>query len=337
MFGTYRTFLALMVVALHLGGLPKIGVYAVFGFYCLSGYLMTLIMLTNYGYTASGMTKYAINRFLRIYPVYWVSILMSAALIWYLGNSFTASYQPSMYLPGNFLELFKNLIIFFPFIESPRLTPPAWALTVEVFFYILIGIGVSKSKRSTLIWVGLSLLYHAGALIFQIGWNHRYFTIFAASLPFSTGALIFHYRHECSQTINRLKGRAYNYLPYFLVSAILVNWKLGHVLNQATGIFFYSNYILCALMVVVLSDRKSLPYISKKFDKWMGDFSYPIYLIHYQVGLIVVVLFAASGIELKRPDLILMAVSIPVIFVISWIITVTVEKPIELIRSNIKK
>lgn len=49
MFGTYRAFLALMVVALHLGGIPKIGAYAVFGFYCLSGYLMTLIMQTNYG------------------------------------------------------------------------------------------------------------------------------------------------------------------------------------------------------------------------------------------------------------------------------------------------
>jgi len=57
MFGTYRIFLALMVVALHLGGIPKIGAYAVFGFYCLSGYLMTLIMQTNYGYTATGVTK----------------------------------------------------------------------------------------------------------------------------------------------------------------------------------------------------------------------------------------------------------------------------------------
>ena len=51
MFGTYRTLLALMIVALHLGGVPVIGGYAVFGFYILSGYLMTLIMQTSYGYS----------------------------------------------------------------------------------------------------------------------------------------------------------------------------------------------------------------------------------------------------------------------------------------------
>ena len=82
MFGTYRTFLALMVVAQHLGGLQAIGAYAVFGFYALSGYLMTLIMQKNYGYSPSGISKYALNRFLRIYPIYWVSIVTSVALIW---------------------------------------------------------------------------------------------------------------------------------------------------------------------------------------------------------------------------------------------------------------
>lgn len=68
MFGTYRTILALMVVFLHLGGVPRIGAYAVFGFYCLSGYLMTLIMQTTYGYSFQGVIKYGINRFLRNYP-----------------------------------------------------------------------------------------------------------------------------------------------------------------------------------------------------------------------------------------------------------------------------
>lgn len=73
MFGTYRTLLAVMVIFLHLGGMPVIGGYAVFGFYILSGYLMTLIMHKNYGYTRDGVARYAINRFLRIYPIYWVS------------------------------------------------------------------------------------------------------------------------------------------------------------------------------------------------------------------------------------------------------------------------
>jgi len=93
MFGTYRTLLALMVVALHLGGL-SMGGYAVFGFYVLSGYLMTLIMQNNYGYSALGFYKYALNRFLRIYPIYWVSIVFSAILVWYFGLVFWSAICP---------------------------------------------------------------------------------------------------------------------------------------------------------------------------------------------------------------------------------------------------
>lgn len=70
MFGFYRVYLALLVVAHHLGGLTGLGSYAVFGFYMLSGYLMTFIMCRNYHHTTTGFLKYSLNRFLRIYPTY---------------------------------------------------------------------------------------------------------------------------------------------------------------------------------------------------------------------------------------------------------------------------
>lgn len=336
MFGTYRTFLALMVVALHLGGIPTIGAYAVFGFYCLSGYLMTLIMQTNYGYSVGGIGKYALNRFLRIYPIYWVSILFSALLVLYLGNEYTSSYHQSIYLPGDLFELLKNLLLFFPFRESPRLTPPAWALTVEIFFYVIIGLGASKTKRITLIWFVLSIVYHFFALVAQLGWDQRYYTIFAASLPFSTGAFIFHYKEELTQLTDRASSKIHNNLPVVLFLLILINWYLGYKIGHLEGLFFYSNFALCSAMVAILHKRKNLPFISRTLDKWLGDFSYPIYLIHYQVGIIIVVLFASLGVEIKRPDLTLFIVSMPLIFIFSWLIIVILERPIEIVRAKVK-
>jgi peptidoglycan/LPS O-acetylase OafA/YrhL len=326
-----------MVMAFHLGGVPGVGAYAVFGFYCLSGYLMTFIMQINYGYTTNGLTKYAVNRFLRIYPVYWVSILVSAVLIFRLGNNFTSNYHRCIYLPGDLLELARNLLLFFPHMELPRLTPPAWALTVEIFFYILIGLGLSKNKRITITWFAFSIIYHMAALILQFGWKHRYFTVPAASLPFATGALFFHYKDEMVKYIIRLTGEVYHYLPYILIFAILVNWGIGYLTDRSTGIFFYSNYLFCMFMVAILSDRKELPGISRKFDKLVGNLSYPIYLIHYQVGIVVIALLAVSGIKLKRPDLMLMSASIPVTIVCAWVMTITLERPIELIRSKVKR
>ncbi len=337
MFGTYRTLLALMVVALHLGGIPVIGAYAVFGFYTLSGYLMTFIMQNNYGYTPGGIYKYAVNRFLRIYPIYWIALLFSVGLAWYLGNGFTSNYHPAFYLPDDLFGLAKNLLLFFPFQERPRLAPPAWALTVELFFYILIGLGISKNKRRTVVWLGLSILYHGLIIAFQMGWHQRYYTIPAASLPFATGAMIYHFKDRLIHYADQKMGRLDPFSAYIIFSVILINWFIGYLTAQSEGISFYLNYVLSAAMVVILSEKRVLPLISRTFDRWMGDFSYPIYLIHYQVGLVVVIFSGSLGFELKRPNLTLMSVSIPMIFLFSWMITITVARPLESLRSKVKQ
>ncbi len=336
MFGAYRTILALMVVGMHLGGIPRIGNYAVFGFYCLSGYLMTLIMQTNYGYTVSGISKYGLNRVLRIYPIYWFSILLSAVLIATVGEEFTSNYHDSLYWPKSIFQIGRNILLFFPFMESPRLTPPAWALTVEIFFYILIGFGISRTKIITIFWFLLSGLYHFTTVTFRLGWD-TYFTVFAASLPFATGALIFHYREELTQYIKAATGALHLHLPLILLSLICINWFLDYSSDLPSWIFFYINFFLCAFIVATLLSRKELPLINRKLDKWLGDFSYPIYLMHFQVGLLVIILFSAFGIEIARPSLSLMFVSIPVILVVSWATTIILERPIEIVRSKVKR
>ena len=70
MFGTYRYCLAHLVVLTHLASWPGVGSYAVFGFYMLSGFLMSLILNERYGFSLQGLRGYAANRALRIYPPY---------------------------------------------------------------------------------------------------------------------------------------------------------------------------------------------------------------------------------------------------------------------------
>ncbi|WP_297823022.1 acyltransferase [uncultured Paraglaciecola sp.] len=314
MFGTYRTFLALMVVAQHLGGIPTVGAYAVFGFYALSGYLMTFIMQQNYGYSRSGKYKYTINRFLRIYPMYWVSILFSLAVILILSEQVTREFHRAIALPANFSELFNNVALFFPFREEPRLTPPAWALTVEIFFYIGIGLGLSKYRKVVIGWFLVSASYHVVMYVMKFGWDHRYFTVFAASLPFSTGALIYHYRETIEHHPLYKKLDSYSYLPWLIAGLILLNWYIGNLLQMSKSLFFYTNFGLCVTMIISLKNKKSLPLISKKVDGWLGEFSFPIYLIHYQVGIIVITLFSLVEIEIVKRSLVLFFVATPLIF-----------------------
>lgn len=326
-----------MVVALHLGGYRVMGAYAVFGFYILSGYLMTLIMQVSYGYSTSGFGRYALNRFLRIFPIYWVSLIFSFALIMFFGEAATRDYHYAIYLPTNVTEFLTNvLLIVFPRGE-PRLTPPAWALTVEILFYVLIGFGLSKNRPVTLVWFVLSVGFHVAALYLKAGWDNRYFSIPAASMPFATGAMIYHYRECLHEMIRRIPGGVSYFLPLLLVIAIAVNWWMGLELGMSRDVFFYSNYILCAFMVVLLSGARELPFVSKKADQWLGDFSYPIYLFHYQIGFVVVVLGALFGRTMDRPEPLLMVISLPLIFLWSWGVIVLLERPIELVRIAVKQ
>lgn len=324
-----------MVVFLHLGGVSVLGGYAVFGFYILSGYLMTFIMQNNYGYDRAGLAKYAFNRVLRIYPIYWVSCLMSLMLILYFGQSVTSAFHHAISMPDDIAAILRNLFLYFPERESPRLTPPSWALTVEIFYYICIGLGISRSRRLTGYWFIASVVYTIYVNSAALGWNYKYFSIAAASLPFSTGALIFHYRSE----FKRLCGRAASgtTAPLFVVILIGLNWWAGLLLDTQKGVSFYTNYLLCAFMIIVLFDRRKLPLISRKVDKIMGDFSYPIYLVHYQVGLVMMVLLNKIGLGITHPGLLLAYLSLPAILLVSWLMTVAVERPVELIRSRVKR
>lgn len=334
MFGTYRILLATMVVFLHLAGMPVVGAYAVFGFYILSGYLMTLVMQSNYGYTRIGAARYALNRFLRIYPIYWVSCLFSLSLIAWFGEGFVRTFHPALYYPDGLVSILRNIFLIISAQTQPVLTPPSWALTVEIFFYITIGLGLSKSRSITLVWFFVSIGYTVAVNGLGLDWSYKYYIIPAASLPFSSGALIYHYRDRLVSLVeHRL---ASEYAPAMVFTLVSINWVVGFFLDTLRSFSFYINYILCVMAVVVLLNKRSLPFVSKKLDKVLGDFSYPIYLIHFQIGLVVLVLLNWVGYDFEPPDIIWTLVSLLFIFPVAWLMTRYIELPIELLRSRVK-
>ena len=73
--------LALMVVHSHFTGGALGGPVAVFGFFCLSGYLMTKIVNETYADGLAGYLRYLGNRALRIYPAYYVGVAFAAAVL----------------------------------------------------------------------------------------------------------------------------------------------------------------------------------------------------------------------------------------------------------------
>lgn len=292
MFGIWRTMLAIEVVIYHLADVPVIGEYAVFGFFVLSGFLMTAIMHATYGYSGRGFTRYLQNRALRLYPNYWFALGVSVLVITAFGSTAAAKFNPNITLPDNVRGWLENLTMIFlgwyPHAHMPRLVPPSWALTVEIFYYILIGLGVSSTRMLTLIWVVISLAYIPIAYAAGGGGGaNMYSAVPAGSLPFAVGSLTFYYRTQLYHAMQQHRLTD----PRLMIPLRWLSCTGFVGLNMLTGqgwlisLGNYVNVAIAALIVCGLYHARPSDGL-RRADRIIGDLSYPIYLLHWQMGMV---------------------------------------------------
>jgi peptidoglycan/LPS O-acetylase OafA/YrhL len=344
LFGSLRTTLALMVMVHHLFYPDVLGPYAVFGFYILSGYLMTLIMHESYGFHKTGRIHFAINRFLRLFPMYWIAAIFTLLMIYIVGGEAVQHYHRSMFIPSNMKSIIENVLMIFPGWRpdevNPRLVPTTWALTVEMFFYLIICIGASKNIFRVKVWFLASLAYVA--LSFYLGGStaDRYFPIPAASLPFSIGALLYF----CSKIEGIRLGFIRSRLSTnILFAAMLINvllWVLvKHALKlgEIAEIGFYLNLVICSALIFSVIMGGKIAFIGKRADKFIGDLSYPIYLMQWQVGLLVsFLLFGFPLHDYSISGLWSLWVSIVVVIMLSVACVFLIDRPVQAVRERIK-
>ncbi len=346
MFGFLRTTLALMVMVFHIFlGYFQLGTYAVFGFFIISGYLMTHIMHNTYGYNSKGRMSFAINRFLRLHPMYWLACLLTLALIFVLGESQITHFHKSMSVPQSLTRIVENIFMVFPsWIPGsihPRLVPPTWAITIEMVFYALICLGLSKTYVRVKLWLVLSVLYVIYSFISGQVWAYRYFHVLAASLPFSIGALIYFIKKDnlMAGLLSKIKLSSLHLYVIMLVNCSI--WMLipKNSIGQYVEIGFYINLIICALLVLTLVKGGKIFNINRKWDKFIGDYSYPIYLLHLQSGLIASVLIFKTTVAFHRfsyNSMITFGLALIIVIVLSTALIFVVDKPIQKIRNKIK-
>lgn len=292
MFGILRTVLAFNVVLLHIFSVPTLGNYSVSFFFVLSGFLMTYIMNKKYGYSVEGIKIFWFNRALRLYPLYFVVIGITILLILLFPDVVT---HPHIFIPNGVKEWFSNITLIFPKIVphrfTPRLSPPTWALTNELFYYLLISIGISRTFKRSILWLILSVGYFIGTYLFYDIATYRYSAIPSSSLPFALGACLYWVN-------NRYSNVEFNFLrPIFIFLLFLLN----ALLSNSYGLVFkeisiYINYLLAVLMIYLLFNIKVNDKF-KKVDNYIGLYSYPIYISHYAVGILFTVIFGFGTIK----------------------------------------
>jgi peptidoglycan/LPS O-acetylase OafA/YrhL len=339
--GALRFIFALMVVFSHLGGmaggiqkLDHLGFFAVFGFYLLSGYLMTLVLHEVYRFN---FLEFASNRFLRIFPSYYfVAAATMLVIAWGppVGRFqlFPHDWDPDFRNPATL----DNLLIF-PLI-SPHsqfmLVPPAWSLAVELVVYFILWLIIARHQTAAVVTVLLSLAYHASSLWLGRDWSMRYYTLSAALLPFSIGTLIYFYRdlllHRVKPWMGKLAGISF---AIWLANLVACGFFSG-LGEPGFDAFFYLNLASLAVLVLCLAH----PDLERRFKgagKFLGSLSYPIFLTHWLVGFLVArtvfphLRYGNFGIGLA-------IASLPAILATSYLLHRYMEQRVEPLREKLK-
>src|SRR5262249_16240398 len=126
---------------------------AVFSFYVLSGFLMTLILNETYGFGPSNFVRFWSNRYLRLYPAYIIVVAITALHI--LLVSPLTQLQP-VALPQSFAGWVANLSMFgmagleVSLRSTDNFVPNAWSLSVELFCYLLLSVYFARTPRRAL-------------------------------------------------------------------------------------------------------------------------------------------------------------------------------------------
>lgn len=311
MFGTFRLILALMVVHSHFTGGALGGPVAVFGFFCLSGYLMTKIVNQSYADGLGGYLRFLGNRALRIYPAYYAAVVFAAAvlLLWPAEARTAAGWYS---LPQDWLQTF-SIIGLQP--RSPILLVPAWSLHVEIIHFILIGAIFGRSKLLTSLWFLGTLALTIFAILRGASFDWLYFTPYGSSVAFAAGAMIHHYRDKLPVFTPKLAIAACCLL-------VVVGLRMPLAAAQAGGL--HASIVIAALSIAAL---KNLP--APRWDSALGELAYPVFLLHIPCRA------AMSGL-LDRSDAWVDVLAIAATFILSYFVVALVERPLSLIRTKLR-
>jgi len=320
--GLMRFMLALAVAAGHAGGFFGLQIYPIVAgniavqiFYMISGFLIALILSGKYADTPQGNWVFYSNRAVKIYVPY-LAILAVTVLVSLVSHAvggsalsletfFSEGAQmrfstwafavvTNLFLIG--MEWSSMLIdrggeLFFSFtaLEQPpsaahfNVIVPAWTLSLELAFYLIAPLIL---RRHFLFIVALALASYFlrfeayGHGYRSLATEYRFFP-FELSL-FLYGALSFHlYRF--------LKARELMF-PAFstLFTAICAVGAIS--MPEFASQHPHQLYAVIGLALPSFFDFST----RHRRDRWFGDLSYPLYLVHWPVCVFTLALVSSS-------------------------------------------
>jgi peptidoglycan/LPS O-acetylase OafA/YrhL len=282
-----RFLLAFVVMASHFTGyIEDIGVLhyiqlfgsleAILGFLLISGFSIGHSILRN-------KEQYFYRRAQRIYPVYLASMVLNYILF------------PEALSPEFIGIIFLNVIFLNQLITATSYVGPAWSLSLEVWLYALAPILVKASYRVLLILIYTSFIlytiYTGGRTLFH--WPYHSASMYGINLFTLSYIWIIGFALAVfKEHFEKIKLHiALIFIGHFvLVFLIQTAYRFkNHQMLEYIEVDLFSFLLrgICLFLIyfVILYNHKlpTLSITSKKVFNFLGNISYPLYLVHFSI------------------------------------------------------
>ncbi len=250
------------------------GDYGVYLFFMLSGYV--IFMTLDRTQTAG---DFIVARFARLYPMYWVAMLITFIVVRIAG------------LPGQEVgvrDLLVNLTMVQSLFDVPHVDGAYWSLQAEILFYAamlaLWQLGQLRNAQRTLfLWLASAVVVEfaswwlperlAGRLgpIQTLG-SLRYINLFAIGMAI--------YRQQGQRPFD----------PGWLL-LVIACWFWQAIIDSPSG-----GILVAAFSIVMyVATTGHIHWLAARPLAYLGLISYPLYLLHQNVGYVIIRALNAAG------------------------------------------
>lgn len=301
----------------------KYGYLGVDLFFIISGFVI-IMSVKN-----SDLIDFCISRFTRLYPAFWVCVILTAVVSVFFGG---AIYQVS--LP----QVLFNLTMFNGFFGVEHVDGVYWSLVVELQFYFLIAVLLFFKKLKHIKVFGYVLLAISILQLFlPFAEAPRfiqviYYVTFARWNPYFIAGMFFYFIWSEKEIIKNLIPIIIAYIVAIIYAVQNLEYKAtayNHSFSQTVVISLITSFFVLIFLISI----NKLSVLNKKKFLYMGILTYPLYLIHQNVGFII---FNNLGVKVNK-WLLFFSVFI-LMLIVSYVINKYIEKPLgSSMRNKLRK
>ena len=285
-------------------------------FFIISGFVISMSIEKS-----PTVFHFAIGRLSRLFPTYWMGVLISFMII-VLHQKSSSVHIPAVENPG--ITIAANLTMLQYYLGVRDIEPPYWTMIVELVFYVLMGGMMFSRFRPYTLTISLVLSIVIGIASFFVDSSYNVKALFVAipllyHFPLFFIGMLFYRRFSSG-----VKMDFYFLLLIGVFSQMCIfphTWRTCKYIDAGE----YMVVLCLFLMLFEGFCRQRIQFIVHPVTLFLGQISFPLYLTHQYLNINLIVpymrwkfdmsLFSASAF-----------VALPICIFLAWLIHISAEK-----------